>query len=127
MHFAFLPSIIVLCYIGPLIFRDKKTAMTTPKDPTIDIATVKKVDDWARLAVNDDEALRYQQDLNRILKVIAQMQAINTTNVEPMDSPLNMHQRFRDDVVTEKNQRELMQSGAPQTQAGLYLVPKVIE
>lgn len=38
-----------------------------------------------------------------------------------------MQQRLRDDVVTEPNRREDYQRPAPATEAGLYLVPKVIE
>jgi len=36
-------------------------------------------------------------------------------------------QRLRDDRVSEDNCREAMQAIAPETEAGLYLVPKVIE
>jgi aspartyl-tRNA(Asn)/glutamyl-tRNA(Gln) amidotransferase subunit C len=36
-------------------------------------------------------------------------------------------QRLREDRVTEADQHELFQAGAPQVEDGLYLVPKVIE
>lgn len=39
----------------------------------------------------------------------------------------DLTQRLREDIVTEENQRELFQSIAPATDAGLYLVPKIIE
>ena len=35
--------------------------------------------------------------------------------------------RLREDVVTEQTRREAFQAIAPETEAGLYLVPKVIE
>jgi aspartyl-tRNA(Asn)/glutamyl-tRNA(Gln) amidotransferase subunit C len=38
-----------------------------------------------------------------------------------------MAQRLRPDVVSETDQREHFQAIAPQTEAGLYLVPAVIE
>ena len=44
-----------------------------------------------------------------------------------MSHAQDVTQRLRDDVVTESDQRELFQSVAPQVEAGLYLVPKVIE
>ena len=44
-----------------------------------------------------------------------------------MAHPLDAHQRLRPDAVTETDQRELFQSTAPLTEAGLYLVPRVIE
>ena len=55
------------------------------------------------------------------------MGAVDTQGVTPMAHPLHMTQPLRQDCVTEQNQRELFQSIAPQTEEGLYLVPKVIE
>jgi aspartyl-tRNA(Asn)/glutamyl-tRNA(Gln) amidotransferase subunit C len=55
------------------------------------------------------------------------MQAVDTRGVEPMAHAQDLSQRLRDDVVTETNRREAFQAVAPETEAGLYLVPKVIE
>jgi len=55
------------------------------------------------------------------------MQAVNTQNIAPMSHAQDLSQRLREDIVTEANQRELFQSIAPQVEAGLYLVPQVIE
>ena len=55
------------------------------------------------------------------------MDAVDTDGVVPMAHPLHMSQRLRADEVTETDKREKFQSIAPQTEAGLYLVPKVIE
>jgi len=52
---------------------------------------------------------------------------VDTDGIEPLAHPHDANQRLREDVVTEENQRELLQSNAPQTDAGLFLVPKVIE
>ena len=55
------------------------------------------------------------------------MQSVNTDGVEPLSNPLEMTQRLREDVVTEGNHREEFLANAPQTEAGLFLVPKVID
>ena len=55
------------------------------------------------------------------------MQAVDTQGIEPMSHAQDVSQRLREDTVTEVNQRELFQSIAPQVEAGLYLVPQVIE
>jgi aspartyl-tRNA(Asn)/glutamyl-tRNA(Gln) amidotransferase subunit C len=55
------------------------------------------------------------------------MQAVDTSAVSPMSHAQDVTQRLREDAVTETDQRELFQSIAPQVEAGLYLVPKVIE
>ena len=55
------------------------------------------------------------------------MNSANTTNITPMAHPLDAVQRLRPDVVNETDQRDLFQSIAPKVDAGVYLVPQVIE
>jgi len=62
-----------------------------------------------------------------MLDMMTRMSELNTDNVEPMAHPMDQAQRLRPDVVTEQNNRETFQAIAPQVEAGLYLVPKVIE
>ncbi len=81
----------------------------------------------ARLALSEEEAGRLTRDLSRILDLVAQMNAVDTRGVEPMAHPLDMAQRLREDRVTEADQRDHFQRVAPQIEAGLYLVPKVID
>jgi aspartyl-tRNA(Asn)/glutamyl-tRNA(Gln) amidotransferase subunit C len=58
---------------------------------------------------------------------VEQLETVDTTSVVPLAHPLDALQRLRADEVTESDQREAFQAVAPQTEAGLYLVPKVIE
>ncbi len=88
---------------------------------------VEKIAHLARLAVDEDELDAVAAGLSDILKMVEQMGSVDTAGVTPMAHPLHMTQPLRTDQVTEENQRELFQSIAPQTEDGLYLVPKVIE
>jgi len=88
---------------------------------------VEKIAHLARLAVDGDELDSVAAGLSDILQMVEQMSAVDTEGVTPMAHPLHMIQPLRQDQVTEENQRELFQSIAPQTEDGLYLVPKVIE
>ncbi len=88
---------------------------------------VEKIGHLARLAVSLDELETVASDLSRILQMVEQMSSVDTDGVVPMAHPLHMSQRLRPDRVTEENQREQFQAVAPETEAGLYLVPKVIE
>ena len=90
-------------------------------------ADVEKIAHLARLAISDQEAERIAVDLSNILDLVEQMNAVDTQGVTPMAHPLNMSQRLRKDEVSESDQREVFQAIAPQTEAGLYLVPRVIE
>ncbi len=81
----------------------------------------------ARLAIDEDDLMKYGQDLSNILVLVEKMNVVNTTNIEPMTHPLELKARLRKDEVSETNQREAFQSNAPAIENGLYLVPKVIE
>ena len=96
-------------------------------------ADVRKVARLARLAMSETEIETARSQLSGIFALIAEMQAVDTRGIEPMSHAQDVSQRLREDVVTETNQRELFQSLAPkykgssQVEAGLYLVPQVIE
>ena len=82
----------------------------------------------ARLEINEKEAPAYQQSLSSILDFVSQLNRAQTRDVAPMAHPLpGLVQRMRSDEVTEKDGRERFQANAPQVEAGLYIVPKVIE
>jgi aspartyl-tRNA(Asn)/glutamyl-tRNA(Gln) amidotransferase subunit C len=88
---------------------------------------VAKIAHLARLAVTPDDAAALGRDLSNILDLVAQMDAVDTSGVEPMAHPLEMAQRLREDRVSEENQRDRYQANAPAVERGLFLVPKVIE
>ena len=88
---------------------------------------VKRIAHLARIEVEPHEAQQVLTQLTGIFRLIEQMRAVNTDGVEPMSHAQDVILRLRDDGVTEADQRALFQSVAPQVEAGLYLVPKVIE
>ncbi len=94
---------------------------------SLTIDDVKKVARLARLAVSEQEAQTAHVQLSNIFGLIVEMQAVDTSGIAPMSHAQDVTQRLREDKVTEGNQRELFQSIAPQVEAGLYLVPQVIE
>lgn len=88
---------------------------------------VYKIARLARLAIEPDQADHYARELSVILDFVAELEQADTAQVMPMAHPLHMAQRLRADVVVETNQHEKFQTVAPMVEAGLYLVPKVIE
>ena len=94
---------------------------------SLDTKQVQKIAHLARLKITADEAQTYAESLSRILGLIEQMNAVDTTNVAPMAHPSDAALRLRPDAVTEVDQRDKFQAIAPAVEAGLYLVPKVIE
>ena len=94
---------------------------------SLERADVQKIAHLARLAVSDAEADALVKDLGNILDLVAQMDAVDTDQVEPMAHPTDMVQRLRADEVTETDQRDAFQAHAPAVERGLFLVPRVIE
>lgn len=99
---------------------------------TLALSDVKRLAHLSRLELTEEQAHHTLEKLNSIFALVEQMQAIDTSGIEPLSHPIaafsaDVSLRLRDDVVTEVNQREAYQQAAPATQDGLYLVPKVIE
>lgn len=90
-------------------------------------ADIKKIAHLARLEMSEQEVSGFSKQLSAILGFVEQMSQTDTTGIEPLPNPLALNQRLRPDAVTEHNQRDAFQKIAPQTEAGLYLVPQVIE
>ena len=81
----------------------------------------------ARLALRAEDVPAVAGKLSAILDLVEQMNAVDTAGIVPMAHPLELSQRLRADAVTESDRRDAFQAIAPQTEGGLYLVPKVIE
>lgn len=94
---------------------------------TLSLEDVKRVANLARMEISEEEAQQTLMRVSGIFGLIEQMQAVDTSKIQPMSHAQDMIQRLREDVVNESDQHILFQSIAPQVEAGLYLVPKVIE
>ncbi|HYM35971.1 MAG TPA: Asp-tRNA(Asn)/Glu-tRNA(Gln) amidotransferase subunit GatC [Steroidobacteraceae bacterium] len=92
---------------------------------TKDVANIAHL---ARLAITEQEMPQYLATLSKIINFVEQLNAADVANVEPMAHPLaGQVQRMRDDKPTEVEAHEKYQRNASRVEAGLYLVPKVIE
>ena len=88
---------------------------------------IEKIAALARIRIGDDQIVQVTRRISEILRMVDQLQAVDTSQVEPLANPLDATQRLRPDEVTEGNQRDAFQAIAPAVENGLYLVPKVIE
>ena len=94
---------------------------------SLTLEQVQRIAHLARIEISESEASSTQAHLNGIFELIEQMQAVDTCGIEPMAHAQELSQRLRDDVVSEGDRRAAFQAVAPEVEAGLYLVPKVIE
>ena len=89
---------------------------------------VEKIAHLARLSITAQEMPVYVTSLSSIVDFVDELSRADVGGVEPMAHPLDgQRQRFRSDVATETDQHEKYQRNAPSVQAGLYVVPRVIE
>ncbi|NYT85078.1 Asp-tRNA(Asn)/Glu-tRNA(Gln) amidotransferase subunit GatC [Pollutimonas harenae] len=96
-----------------------------------DVARIARL---ARIDLSPDDITRAQHELTGIMGLIEQLQAVDTSGIEPMAHPLAAHQdiqlRLRDDKPAATHtleQRQALMSNAPANDNGLFLVPTVIE
>ena len=93
---------------------------------------VRSIAHLARLAISAEEEARYAKTLTNILDFVAALDRADVTGVTAMAHPLEgffekTGQRRREDAATEPDVRDRAQASAPKVEAGLDLVPKVIE
>lgn len=96
----------------------------TPQD-------INRIAHLARLDLNAAEGERMLAQINGFFDIVEQMRAVDTAGIEPLPHPISVIQdlalRLREDVASERIDREANQRSAPAVEGGLYLVPKVIE
>ena len=94
---------------------------------TLTVKEVKNIAHLARLGFSDEEIEGFTGNLSSIIDLVNQLDEAETKDVVPMAHPLHMNQPMRQDTVTESDQRDRYQENAPRTEAGLYLVPRVLD
>jgi len=88
---------------------------------------VHKVAMLSRIRLTDDEAAELGPQLNSILGYVDNLQQVDTDGVVETAHPHDAAMPLRADVVSNGNRRDDLQAPAPNTESGLYVVPKVIE
>jgi aspartyl-tRNA(Asn)/glutamyl-tRNA(Gln) amidotransferase subunit C len=88
---------------------------------------VAKVAILARLRIAPDELDTFTGQLNEIVDFVAQLQELDTKNVEPLAHGVEVRNVFRDDVRGISLPREQALANAPKRNSESFLVPAVLE
>jgi aspartyl-tRNA(Asn)/glutamyl-tRNA(Gln) amidotransferase subunit C len=94
---------------------------------SLTLEQVQRIAELARIELASGEAEQTRDQLNGIFALIEEMQAVDTAGVAPMAHAQDVAQRLREDQAVETDRHVDFQKIAPEVEAGLYLVPKVIE
>lgn len=89
--------------------------------------TIEYVGILAKLELSDEEKEQAKSDMGRMLDYIDKLGALDTTDVEPMSHVFSVENVFREDVVTNGDERERLLSNAPQEKDGMFVVPRTFE
>jgi aspartyl-tRNA(Asn)/glutamyl-tRNA(Gln) amidotransferase subunit C len=94
---------------------------------SLDQKTVKKVASLARLKISDADADKYGPQLSGIINFVEQLNEVDTDNVEPLASVVDITLRLREDEITDGGYQKEILANAPETLEGFFVVPKVVE
>ncbi|MCX4340489.1 MAG: Asp-tRNA(Asn)/Glu-tRNA(Gln) amidotransferase subunit GatC [Lachnospiraceae bacterium] len=85
--------------------------------------TIEYVGILAKLELSDAEKEQAKADMGRMLDYIDKLGELDTDGVEPMSHVFSVENVFREDVVTNGDDRERLLSNAPQEKDGMFVVP----
>ena len=93
----------------------------------MDQETVSTICYLARLKINQSKSEKIQNDLETIIELISGLQSIDTANIEPLYSPLEMTSLKHEDKEKSDNEKEKFLKNAPVSNDNYFLVPRVVE
>ncbi len=94
---------------------------------SVDSKTVRRIARLARIALDDEQAVAMEQELNALLAWVEQLSEVNVDGVPPMTSVVEQTLKMRTDVVSDGGCPDDVLRNAPLSEGGFFLVPKVVE
>ena len=89
--------------------------------------TIEYVGILAKLELSDEEKEKAKEDMGKMLVYIDKLNELDTSNVEPMSHVFPVNNVFREDVVTNGDDRENILKNAPEEKNGAFVVPKTFD
>ena len=89
--------------------------------------TIDYVGILAKLELSPEEKERAQEDMAKMLDYIDTLNELDTSGVEPMSHVFPVHNVFREDVVTNTDERDKVLANAPEAKEGAFVVPKTFD
>ena len=93
----------------------------------LDQQTVRRIAYLARIRVKEDGLEKIASELEEIINWVKQLEEVDTTDIEPMNSVNGSASDFRNDMVNEGGCRDDLLFNAPHSEDGFFTVPKVVE
>ena len=94
---------------------------------TISSETMDYVGILAKLELSLEEKEAARKDMERMLDYIDQLNELDTSQTEPLSHVFPVNNVFREDVVTNGDEREKILKNAPEQKDGAFKVPRTVE
>lgn len=89
--------------------------------------TMEYVGILAKLALSPEEKEQAKKDMEKMLDYIDCLNELDTDDIEPMSHIFPVQNVFREDVVTNGDERERILANAPEAKEGAFVVPKTFD
>ena len=93
----------------------------------MDKETVATISYLSRLAFDKQNEEKITRDLENIIKFVDQLDGVDTSDIEPLKSPLEKTAKTREDKISAQNRKEQFLKNAPDANDDYFLVPRVVE
>lgn len=107
--------------------RKSKALKVKGERMSLDKETVRKVSSLAKIRMNDEELERMAPQLSKIIGFVEQLNEVDTDNVEPLASVVDITLELREDKITDGDCVDRVLANAPESTQGYFVVPKVVE
>jgi aspartyl-tRNA(Asn)/glutamyl-tRNA(Gln) amidotransferase subunit C len=94
---------------------------------TITDETIDYVGILAKLELSDEEKEQAKKDMTNMLEYVSKLDELDTDGVEAMSHAFPVSNVFREDAVTNGDDRDNMLKNAPEKKDGCYKVPRTFE
>ena len=94
---------------------------------SLDKATVTGIARLARIRMSDDDLEKLGAELAAILGWVERLEEVDVSGVSPMTGVVETRLRGRGDAVTGGACPENILGNAPRSEAGFFVVPRVVE
>ena len=93
----------------------------------MDKETVATISYLSRLSFDKENEEKIIKDLENIIKFVDQLDGVDTSDIEPLKSPLEKTAKTRNDQISAENRKEQFLKNAPDANEDYFLVPRVVE
>jgi len=80
----------------------------------------------ARISLKEEEKIKFEKELEKILEYVSKLNEVNTENVTPSYHVLPIKNVFREDIPDKSTSKEEILKNAPDRDENFFKVPRII-